>query len=168
VHTAPERAGDERSLVETNEVMKLCMEGMAAEGAGEPDAAKRLFQRAWDAREDDFDACVAAHYLARHQITIEARLEWNERALQHADAVRDDRVTSFYPSLYLTLGASYEELVESDQDYEDVKRARDCFAQAAERAADLPPGGYADMVKGGAAAGLRRAEAILGARTDGG
>jgi hypothetical protein len=150
--------------VDSNKVMDLCMEGMATEGAGDVEGAKRLFQQAWDAREDDFDACVAAHYMARHALTIETRIEWNERALQHAEAVRDDRVTSFYPSLYLNLGTAYEELVHTETDYQDVERARDCFAQAAERAEGLPPGGYADMVRSGASSGLRRAEALLAAR----
>ena len=152
--------------METNKVMDLCMEGMATEGAGDIDGAKRLFQAAWDAREDDFDACIAAHYVARHALTVEARVEWNERALKHADAVRDDRVTSFYPSLYLNLATAYEELVQVETDYGDVRRARGYFAKAAEHADDLPAGGYADMVRQGAAAGLRRADALLQAAPD--
>ncbi len=31
-------------------------------------------------------------------------------ALDHAQAVKDERVAEFYPSLYLCLGKSYEEL----------------------------------------------------------
>jgi hypothetical protein len=152
--------------VETNKVMELCMEGMAVE-SGDIDAARRLFQQAWDAREDDFDACIAAHYLARHQLTVETRIVWNERALQHAEAVRDDRVASFYPSLYLNLAVAYEELSHTDEDYKSVGRARELFALAADTAAALPPGPYAEMVRSGSAAGLRRADAILGTRRDG-
>jgi hypothetical protein len=149
--------------------MELCAEGMAVEST-DTEEARKLFQQAWDAREDDFDACIAAHYLARHQLTVETRIVWNERAIQHADAVRDDRVTSFYPSLYLNLAIAYEEMSHSDEDYKSVGRAREFFALAAERAADLPDGPYASMVKSGSAAGLRRADAILGSQrseTDG-
>lgn len=145
--------------------MELCTEGMAVESA-DVDAARRLFQQAWDAREDDFDACIAAHYLARHQLTVETRIVWNERALQHAEAVRDDRVTSFYPSLYLNLAVAYEELSHSDEDYKSVRRARELFALAADTAAGLPAGPYAEMVKSGSTAGLRRADAILGTRPE--
>ncbi len=152
--------------METNAVMDLCMQGMAAEGADNDPEAQRLFQRAWDARQDDFDACIAAHYLARHQVTLEARLDWNERALRHADAVLDDRVARFYPSLYLNLGSCYEEVVRAEQDYEDVKRARNVYALAAERANALPAGGLADMVMREAEAGIRRADAILGTAAD--
>lgn len=153
--------------MEGNVVMELCMRGMAAEGAGDAEEARRLFEQAWAARQDEFDSCVAAHYLARHQITLEARLEWNERSLRHADSVRDDRVTSFYPSLYLNLACCHEELARSEQDYEDVRRAREFFALAAEHVEALPPGGYADMVSRDAAAGLRRADAILGTTATG-
>jgi hypothetical protein len=152
--------------VETNKVMELCMEGMAVE-SGDIDAARRLFQQAWDAREDDFDACIAAHYLARHQLTVETRIVWNERALQHAEAVRDDRVASFYPSLYLNLAVAYEELSHEDEDYKSVRQARDMFARAADTAAELPAGPYAEMVKSGASAGLRRTDAILGTSREG-
>jgi len=143
--------------------MDLCMEGMAAEGAGDADGARKLFEQAWAARKDDFDACIAAHYLARHQVTIETRLEWNDRSLRHADSVLDDRVTSFYPSLYLNLASCYEEIVQTeDADYADVRQARKYFALASERATTLPPGPYSEMVRRASSAGLRRAEAILG------
>jgi hypothetical protein len=65
---------------------------------------------AWEARQDDYDACIAAHYLARFQDSPEESLRWNQLALQHANLVGDDRVKDFYPSLYLNLGRSYEVL----------------------------------------------------------
>ncbi len=37
-------------------------------------------------------------------------LHWNQEALARADAVGDSRVRSFYPSLYLNMGHSYEVL----------------------------------------------------------
>jgi hypothetical protein len=50
------------------------------------------------ARRDDFDAAIAAHYVARHQPTPNATLEWNERALKHADAAPDHRAAALLPS----------------------------------------------------------------------
>lgn len=58
----------------------------------------------WD---DDFDASVAAHFVARRQATPQATLEWNERALQHAEAVDDRRVAALLPSLGLNLAESW-------------------------------------------------------------
>lgn len=92
----------------SNPVFQLCMDGTRAEFAHRLDDARDLYQQAWDARVDDYDACIAAHYVARFQDSVEESLRWNQLALKHADAVKDDRVKDFYPSLYLNLGRSYE------------------------------------------------------------
>ncbi len=63
-----------------NPVMRLCADGMMAEGDGRPDDARASFEVAWAARRDDFDAAVAAHYVARHADD----LAWNLLALRHA------------------------------------------------------------------------------------
>ena len=41
-----------------NPVVALCAAGMAIKGDAE--AARRLFEQAWDARTDDYDASIAA------------------------------------------------------------------------------------------------------------
>ena len=91
-----------------NPVIQICMEGTRAEFEHRLDDARRLYQQAWDARTDDYDACIAAHYVARFQDSAEDSLEWNHLALKHANAVNDESVKGFYPSLYLNLGQSYE------------------------------------------------------------
>ena len=93
-----------------NPVIKLCMEGTRAEFEHRIDDAKELYFQAWGARTDDYEACIAAHYAARFQKTPEETLQWNQTALDHANAVPDGRVKDFYPSLYLNLGQSYEAL----------------------------------------------------------
>ena len=77
---------------------------MACEG--HPERARLLFEEAWDTRRDDYDAAVAAHYLARHQPTPVLALDWNARAVSHAERVTDGRATELLPSLYLNLGDS--------------------------------------------------------------
>ncbi len=67
-----------------------------------------LYQKAWEAAQDDYEACIAAHYVARHQENHQERLYWNQVALDKADAVNDERVQEFYPSLFLNMGQSYE------------------------------------------------------------
>jgi tetratricopeptide (TPR) repeat protein len=106
----------------TNPVMQLCIEGTQAEFRGQIDKARSLYQRAWAAAQDDFDACVAAHYMARHQDDPEKRLYWNQMALERANAAADERVREFYPSLYLNMGRSYELLGDQDaaQRYYDL------------------------------------------------
>jgi hypothetical protein len=93
-----------------NPVTKLCIEGTQAEFRGKIEEARRLYQAAWTAARDDYEMCVAAHYVARHQEEPQDRLWWNREALVRADLVGDERVTSFYPSLYVNMGYAYEAL----------------------------------------------------------
>jgi hypothetical protein len=132
-----------------NPVVKLCAQGMEAELAGRPVEARDLFVRAWEARRDDYDACVAAHFVARHQPTPEETLRWNQEALDRAGAVGGDRVSGFYPSLYLNLGHSHEQMGALDE-------ARRCYALAAACAGTLPPGPYTDTVRDGITRGQAR------------
>jgi len=88
--------------------IQLCIEGTQAEFKCRIEEAKALYQLAWQAARDDFEACVAAHYLARHQEDPEQKLRWNQVALDRANAVTDGRVQDFYPSLFLNMGQSYE------------------------------------------------------------
>lgn len=134
-------------------IVALCIEGMQAEMAGRPASARALFLRAWTERTDAFDACVAAHYVARHQDTPEQVLHWNAEALSQAEAVEDDRVQGFFPSLYLNLGHSYEVLGE-------LANARRYYELAAERLDDVADGRYGDVVRSGVAAGRARVAAV--------
>ena len=89
----------------TNPVVALCADGMAIEG--DRAAARALFEQAWSIRRDDYDACVAAHFLARHQPTPELTLYWNALAVQHAESVQDGRADGLFASLYLNLGDAH-------------------------------------------------------------
>lgn len=93
-----------------NPVVRLCVAVTQAEFAGRLDEARRLAWLAWQAATDDYEACIAAHYVARYQDTNEGALHWNQLALVRAQAVNDSRVESFYPSLYLNMGRAYEKL----------------------------------------------------------
>lgn len=92
----------------SNPVIQLCMDGSRAEFEHRLDDARVLYQQAWDAHTDDYEACIAAHYVARFQDSAEESLRWNRIALEYANAVNDERVKDFYPSLYLNLGRSYD------------------------------------------------------------
>lgn len=83
---------------------QLCVAGMAVDG--DPVEAGAYFARAWDARRDDYDASIAAHFVARHQPTAEDTLHWNEVAARRAEAVPNGRAHPLLASLYLNLGDS--------------------------------------------------------------
>ncbi|MCB9134223.1 MAG: hypothetical protein H6636_02285 [Anaerolineales bacterium] len=98
-----------------NHVIKLCIQGTEAEYQKRPDDARALYWQAWESATDDYEACVAAHYVARFQETPEEIFRWNQEALNRAEAVKDDRVKAFYPSLYVNMGKSYELLGNAEE-----------------------------------------------------
>ena len=131
-----------------NPIVKLCAAGMMVEGM--PTEARALFEQAWAVRRDDYDACIAAHFLARHQPTANETLYWNTLAAQHAEAVTDGRADGFFASLYLNLAASFKEV-------NRMTEARDGLALAVKHLAAVPEGGYRDFV----AMGIRRLQEQL-------
>lgn len=132
-----------------NPVVKLCAQGMQAEAEGDYALALDLFTRAWNARQDDYEACIAAHYLARQQENPTGVLHWNRLALQHAEAVGGEEVRGFYPSLYLNMGWSHEALG-------DQEKAQKYYDLASACLDDLPANPYREVVAGGIAAGRER------------
>jgi len=132
-----------------NPVVKLCAQGIDVEMKGRRDEARSLFLQAWELRQDDVDACIAAHYVARHQETLAETLRWNELALTHAINASADSVRSFYPSLYLNLGKSYEDLG-------DTSRARELYEQGEQYVQEVPNSGYSEIVRQGLRNALQR------------
>ncbi|HMD08329.1 MAG TPA: hypothetical protein VKH63_12390 [Candidatus Acidoferrum sp.] len=132
-----------------NPVVKLCVEGMRAETEGRIEEARLLFIQAWEESKNDYDACIAAHYVARHQKTSEEILRWNQESLDRADALNDERMQDFYPSLYLNLGKAHEDLGHREM-------ARKYYELAAAGMNGLPGGRYGDVVRDGIKRGLQR------------
>jgi hypothetical protein len=132
-----------------NQIVRYCVEGMEREQEGRHQEALQLFMLAWDQSKDAFERAIAAHYVARHQTTPERALHWNQESLINADAVGDDRVQGFYPSLYLNMGKSHEDLG-------NLKDARRFYALAADLVGSLPQSPYADIVRRGVMNGMQR------------
>lgn len=133
-----------------NPVVALCAEGMALEGT--PDVARERFERAWTMRRDDYDASIAAHFVARHQSTPAETLEWNQRALGHAEAVADDRIRVFLPSLLLNVGDSLLANGHALEAQRAAERAKVALAV-------LPDDGYREFVARGIEGLLSRVHA---------
>jgi hypothetical protein len=132
-----------------NPVNALCIQGMDAEGEGDPDSARAFFARAWDLRSNHIEAAVAAHYVARHQETPAETLVWNRRALDEALAGDPAAISGLLPSLHLNLGKSYE-------DTGDTNAARRHYLAAEHAGRALGDDGYGRMIHAGIAAALRR------------
>jgi hypothetical protein len=70
--------------------------------------ARALYSQAWDAATDDYEASIAAHYVARFEPDPATAHAWNLEALRRG--LMDDRAAEFLPSLYVSLGGSYERM----------------------------------------------------------
>lgn len=121
-------------------VARLCAAGMAIDG--DASAAGALFRQAWDARRDDYEASIAAHFLARHQPSLHDSLYWNRVAAEHAEAVADDRAKPLLASLYLNLADSYLALGHA-------AAAAGVAEQGIAALQFLPADGYRDLVSHG-------------------
>ena len=132
-----------------NKIVKLCAEGMELEGQGRKKEAIKLFQQAWDEATTDFEKFTSAHYVARHQESIEDKLKWDEAALQSALQIDDDNVRKAYPSLYLNIAKCYEDL-------NDAGNAEKNYMLALSHTGLLPDDGYGNMIKNGIRNGIDR------------
>lgn len=97
-----------------NNVIKLCVLGMAMEEENKPNEASSLFLQAWNEATNDFEKFIAAHFVARHQINNPKKLKWLKTSLQFALKINDVTVKSAFPSLYLNIAKCYEELNDPD------------------------------------------------------
>ena len=122
---------------------------MMLEGEGKNGEAARLFQLAQNEATDDFERFTAAHYVARHQENVVAKLEWDEIALHLALKINDDSVKGAFPSLYLNVAKCYEDL-------KNLENAAKNYQLALSFADLLPDNGYGRMIKGGVLDGIER------------
>jgi len=132
-----------------NNIVKLCALGMQLEGEGKKEEALKLFEQAWNESENDFEKFISAHYIARHQKTINDKLNWDQTALSLALKINDENVKGSYPSLYLNIAKCYEDLKETGKAME--------YYQSALLYTDLlPADGYGMMIKQGINNGIKR------------
>ena len=118
-----------------NNVIQLCVQGMALEEKGELEDASGLFLHAWDEATNDFEKFIAAYYVARRQENVRDKLNWLETSLRSALEINDVTVRSAYPSLYTNIANCYEKLKE----VENAKRYIDLASSSASEPSDEGP-----------------------------
>ena len=132
-----------------NKIVKLCSDGMAAEGQGREEEALNLFTQAWNESSSDFEKFTSAHFVARHQQSVADKLKWDELALSHAEKIEDESIRGSYPSLFLNIGKCHEDL-------NDFELARIYYMKAHHYLEFLPDDGYGQMIKSGIIAAIER------------
>jgi hypothetical protein len=123
---------------------------------GDLEGRRQRFQALWDevgGSGDPLHRCILAHYMADLFEDATASLLWNQRSLDAARELSDDRlraalpdqtVSGFLPSLHLNLAQDYERLGLPAAARRHLSSARAGFAA-------LPEGGYSAMIQRGVA-----------------
>ena len=93
----------------------LCFEGTQLEFQKRIDEARQRYATAWDCAADDYEKCVAAHYVGHLAQTPAEALFWHQTALKHANRANPLLDESFLPSLYVNLGHAYEQTGDATQ-----------------------------------------------------
>src|SRR6476660_5346118 len=94
----------------SNPIVKLCLQGMALEDQGKPEEAAKFFIQAWTESTNNFEKFLASHYVSRHQMNVQDRLEWLKKSLDLSKKIESQLVRSALPALYTSIAQCYEEL----------------------------------------------------------
>jgi hypothetical protein len=141
---------------EPDEVMSRINDAVGLHQAGQNAAARERFEQIWaeiGPNGDPLHRCSLAHFMADAQESPSAKLLWDQRALDAADLLTDERarehhaslsVRGFYPSLHLNLAKDHQLLGNDD-------RARDHIEQAKSVLHVLGDDGYGRLIRGGVA-----------------
>ena len=132
-----------------NKVIQRCAQGMEMEVKQKPDEAKVLFLQAWSEASTNLEKFTAAHYVARHQASVQEKLNWDKTALSFALKINDEGMKANYPSLYLNIAKCYEDL-------EDFDKARKNYRLALSYVEQLPGNSYGQMIRSGIENGIKR------------
>jgi hypothetical protein len=122
---------------------------MSFEAEGKKEEAEKLFQDASDLASDNFEAFTAAPFLARSRKDPKDNLKWNMEALNRANMIAGEEMKCHYPSLYLNITKSHENLDYRSDTYH-------FYNLAANYNKYLPTGKYGDVIKSGISQGLQR------------
>ena len=110
-----------------NNIIGLCIAGMAIEDSPNKKETNDFFDKAWNQAIDDFEKFIAAYYLSKSQHDTIDKLKWMETALHHALQINDDFVKSSFPSIYLNIANCYKKLGDSEKYKTYYKLSKECY-----------------------------------------
>lgn len=141
-------------MSEPDEVMSKINDAVTLHRAGDDASARERFEQIWAEIGPDGDPlhrCALAHYMADAQESPSAKLLWDQRALDAADSLTDERaweyhaslaVRGFYPSLHLNLAKDHQLLGDETNARTHIERAKAVLHV-------LDDDGYGRMIRGG-------------------
>jgi tetratricopeptide (TPR) repeat protein len=118
-----------------NNIVRLCLQGLAMEEQGKAEEASTLFLQAWNESTNDFEKFTAAYYVALYQANIPDKLKWLETTLQLALKISDATTTAALPLLYTDIAKCYEGIGNTD----NAKKNYDLAISVSDKPSDSGP-----------------------------
>lgn len=94
----------------SNNIIKLCLQGLQLEGKDNFQEANIIFTKALNESKDDFEKYLSTYYLAKNRQDIKEKLNWFHLTLDLALSIEDIAVKSALPILYKNIAHCYEQL----------------------------------------------------------
>jgi hypothetical protein len=143
-----------QDTIEPDPVLVRINDGIMRNQRGDRAGARAVLTEIWDdlgPGGDPLHRCALAHAMADAQDDPHEELAWDERALDAAALITDERaaaagvafpVAAFYPSLHLNLGDVHHRLGHDEQARHHLEKGREAVGA-------LGDDGYAQMIRGG-------------------
>lgn len=93
-----------------NNIIKLCMRGIACKEEGNTEKAVQLFHQAWQEATNDFEKFISAYHLGGVQTNAKDAVHWLRRSLACALRIEDMGIKSALPRLYDQIAQCFEAL----------------------------------------------------------
>lgn len=119
----------------SNEIVRLCIQGMGLEQGGRLEEARAIFLQAWNEATDDHERFLAAHHVSRREEDAAGRLRWLETALRLARQLDDDSVRPAFPLLHSEIAECHERL----NDVGAASKSRELAASSETKPRDRGP-----------------------------
>ncbi len=130
-----------------NNIVKLCLQGMALEETGNRVEARRLFNRAMNEATDDFEKFQVTYFIARNETDLHKKISAFETSLRYASATNDLSAQGVLYTVHENIAGCYEEL----NDIDEAKRHHELAASFKNKISDMGPfyhGTKADLKRG--------------------
>ncbi len=130
-----------------NEVVQLCIKGMALEQNNDLETAKSIFFEAFDRASCDFEKYLASYFIAKNKVDTFEKLKKLLATLEIANKIDDIAVKSAVPLIYNNISDCYIELGDLSNSEKYIK----LINETVETRVDNGPfyhGTKADLVEG--------------------
>lgn len=93
-----------------NIIVQQVVEGYQLQKQGNNAAAAAVFNKAWREARTVSERFLAGHFMARHQVTRIALLNWNMEVVKIAQKMDESQMYYHFPALFMNVGRCREDI----------------------------------------------------------